>query len=102
MPARIKKNVSLPETLLPKTEAYHYKATAPAGLDDNHLRWREKPVEKVQEPERWRPKGQKWTDDECDDIRRRHDRGEKWAEIAESYGTTYGSVRAAVDRRRHE
>ena len=102
MPARIKKNVSLPDTLIPRTKEYHYKVPMPAGLDDNRIKWREKPVEKAQKPDRWRPKGQKWTDDECDDIRRRHDRGEKWAEIAESYGTTYGSVRAAVDRRRHE
>lgn len=100
MPAKIRKNISLPDTLIPRTKEYHYSAPMPAGLDDNHIKWREKPLKNAQKPNLWRPKRQKWTDDEREDIQRRHDRGEKWDEIAEDYGTTYGSVRAAVDKRR--
>lgn len=92
-----------PKPPLQATRAYHYVAPMPAGLADNHIKWREQPLTPPKKrTELWRRKGKRWSEDECDDIQRRHERGETWNEIAESYGTTYASVRAAVDRRTHD
>lgn len=111
MTAKVKCNLPVPP--LPATKPYHSKPEMPAGLDSPRLKWRVTP-KKRKPPRQYRepltPKDQttkrkrygKWSPEEREDIARRHDAGETWDQIAESYGTTYASVRAAVYRRKHK
>ena len=102
---------------LPATKECRYIERMPAGLDDNHLKWRENPLEKhrkkkakpkpKQEMKKPRPKpkpvekqgrNRKWTFAQKEDIVQRHESGDDWATIAEDYGTTRESVRAVCNR----
>ena len=114
----IVKGVGLPVPLLKRTMAYHYVEPMPAGLDDNRLKWREKPLA---QPKKARPKVKaaakpkqqprpkktveaeerryrKWSYDEKEDIARRYWHGEDWVLIAKDYGVTAESVRAVCNR----
>ena len=112
----IVKDVGLPVPLLKRTMAYHYVEPMPAGLDDNRLKWREKPLgqtkkkTKAKEPPKpKKPKApkyvvekqgryRKWSFEQKEDIVRRHENGERWETIAEDYDTTRESIRAVWSR----
>ena len=103
-----------PEPPLKATRSYRYIEPMPAGLNDNRLKWREKPVE---QPKKAKPKAvakpkkktkpkpaqkqgkyRKWSFDEKEDIARRYWHGENWVSIAKDYGATTESVRAVCNR----
>lgn len=101
---------------LPATKECRYIEPMPAGLKDNHIKWREKPLEQAKKkakpkaaPKPKKPKApkyvvekqgkyRKWSFEQKEDIVRRHDSGERWETIAEDYDTTRESVRAVWSR----
>lgn len=97
---------------LPATKECRYIEPMPAGLKDNHIKWREKPLKQSKKKENPKPKKpkapkyvvekkgryRKWSFEQKEDIVRRHESGEKFETIAEDYGATRDSVRAVWAR----